>query len=591
MNEFNYMSLDNVVLRFKSPVISKTPDSANKENKKIALFIKNNFNRLTQKDIKDLDQIKIESHKISYFSKDDNQWKEIRLSPESRNKLMKIFKRIKEPILIEHDRVGDMILSEAQRTLYLYSSGGGGHKAAKDAKLETHLSDLRKSIGEKFNEKEILDDERFTDSAKFVQWCKQMDIVPEIDVLRDYLGKVGEWASVQWDEAQKAGDVKKQEKLASKQWLSDFIFGPFVFISTLKSLIKYKPKTIVSTQAMATPSILLAIEIYNRLYKPKGDKDVELHLYMTDLPTEYSGHFFDALKRLTKIGGKDHLVLHAPKPKNETDWKILCGLPNNQVVELTTDELPVRPAFVEAAGTYHSDPEHPQVQIKVTGTEELSLLRGVLKFQGKDSDHLGDLENNKSQLLNYEMNPGDQGYFLMLGSQPTRTAIEEYVDKFIDKARTDEKTHYHLFAFTGRFEPNKASFYKDLSEYIKTKDNWPSNLSVLPLSFQDPQQLVSLELQCHTITRSGGSTIMELLVLDEVRKKLNLPPKKHLVHAQKVEGRSLDNSIPLWEKGNFYFLRDYFKEENANGEAKTKVKAVDPDTLFRKAKRKGTTDQ
>lgn len=93
-----------------------------------------------------------------------------------------------------------------------------------------------------------------------------MGLVIDIDVLHDFLGKVGVWATRQWDQAQQEGDVIKQESLASQQWLSDLFFGPIIFIPTLLNLINLKPKQIVSTQAMAIPAILLAIKLYNLFF-------------------------------------------------------------------------------------------------------------------------------------------------------------------------------------------------------------------------------------------------------------------------------------------------------------------------------------
>ena len=484
-----------------------------------------------------------------------------------------------------HDKTISKILDvvkekfKNKKTLYLYFSGGGGHKSAKDAQMEKELKlitdeiiDLLKTLDDKEGTEaaNIL----FADSIKFKDWCVEKGLIAEKDVLHDFLGKkVGEWATNKWDNAQKAGDVIKQESLASKQWLSDLVFGPFIFFKTLRNLIKQKPDKIVSTQAMATLYILLAIQIYNVLYKPKGSKDVKLHLYMTDMPTHSSGHFFNSLKKLWVLGGKKHLILYAPKISNDVTWKVLCNLPNNQVVELETDELPVRPAFLKAAEEYQNDPEKPKVQIKVSCLEELTLLHKVLNKQGYEKNSsLGSLEKTGSQTFHYDMEVKDENFFLMLGSQPTPSAIKDYVNRFIDQARANPENKYNMFVFAGKFEgKDKPCFYKELCHYVEEKavTNWPQNLRVLPLSFQDPSQLVGLELQCHTITRSGGGTAMELLVLESIRKKLNLEPKKRLIHAQKVKNRNLINSIPLWEKGNFYFLKDQLK-----------AAVISPNTLF-----------
>ena len=479
---------------------------------------------------------------------------------------------------LTRDKIGKeidkIIKDQAIPTLYLYSSGGGGHKSAKDAKLEANLKIVFEGVCSAFNvDDPIQEDARLKNLSEFIKYCKKMEFVQEVDVLHDYLGRIGKWSSKQWDNAQIAGNTLKQEKLASKQWLSDIAFSPVIFFSTLKSLCIHKPLTIVSTQAMATPAILLAIKAYNIFYKPKNIKDTKLHLYMTDMPTKYSGHFFNSLKNLPEQGGKKYLILHAPKSKSEIDWQISYNFPNEQVRELTTNELPVRPAFLQAAENYQPS-IRPKVQLKVSCKQELDLLKEVLKHQNSEFNQLtiSDSKIQAAQSFNYLMKPGEESYFLMLGSQPTKKAIKKYARKFIQLAIDNPNKNYHLFAFTGKFEENKKCFYKEISQYIKEIKPWPANLKVIPLSFQDPIQLVSLELQCHTITRSGGSTVMELFVIEEVCKTHNLPNKKRFIHAQKVKNRTLENSLPVWEKGNYFFLQQEL--------GKGKVNVTSPGNFF-----------
>lgn len=170
-------------------------------------------------------------------------------------------------------------------------------------------------------------------------------------------------------------------------------------------------------------------------------------------------------------------------------------------------------------------------------------------------------------MLNYDMEEGDKGYFIMLGSQPTKSAIEGYVQEFSKLAKANPNTNYHVFAYAGKFEKEIECFYKELSTHLRAKEDWPSNLRFLPLSFQTPKQLVSLEMACDTITRSGGSTAMELLVLNGVK---SAPKRARFVHVQKVEDRQkLSDSIPLWERGNFFFLKE-----------KVGAAVIDPDSLI-----------
>ncbi|MGZ3633432.1 MAG: hypothetical protein ACXWM7_03855 [Parachlamydiaceae bacterium] len=539
-------------------------------------------------DLNRIQTVSIQDKKISY-SLDDGTTETI----QNQSITAQFLALLGESNQLTRDIVGETILKVAEDsnlgpTLYLYSSGGGGHKSAKDARIEQHFKTLHETVKARLNpnpNKEdlqssvncLLQDERIKNPAKFADWCKEMDFALEVDVLQTYLGKIGIWAADQWDKAQQMGEIEKQESLASQQWLSDILFGPIIFLGTLIDLISNQPSQIVSTQAIATPSILLAIKFYNQYLKREGQKDVQLHLYMTDMPTEFAKHFFDALKRIKENEGKEFFTLHAPKPKNEIDWPALCGIPKEQVHELEIDKLPIRQDFLNAISSYSAS-NQVSVEIKISDQAELTLLNRLLTLQNRET--FTEVEYAGPQLVSYSMAKEDRGFFVMLGSQPTESAIQAYVDQFVEMAKRNPTTHHHLFSFTGRFCIEEDCFYKRLSTYLTTKylskqnkDNWPTNLTVIPLSFQSAQQLVGLEMACDTITRSGGATIMELLALNEIH--IEEMPRKRLIHAQRSGERSLEESIPLWERGNFYFL-----QEALNTEKQVSVAAVDPTFLI-----------
>lgn len=592
MTDFNYIKTNNnnYCYHFNSNIIDNKDKSKSVLNATIQKFVQRFKDH---PDCSSFEGIKIQAGRKGkgggVFIKTQGKWTLIeKLTPQELSLAKKVLKTANtENFVIERDHLGDTIEARASENSYFYSSGGGGHRSAKDAKLEGNLEALMETLKEEQVEVSVNGDavsieapgetnaldSRLASPEKFIQWCKENGIIEERDTLHDFLGPIGKKASKEWDDAQKAGDVVKQEKLASMQWLSDKIFGPVIFIATLYNLIKHKPKQIISTQAMATPSILLAIKLYNARYKPEGDEDVKLHLYMTDMPTQYASHFFGPLKRLTSE--KEFLVLHAPKTKGDFDWKEMCGLdPNSgQIVLLDPKDYPVRPAFLKAVKNYKFDPQNPQVQLKVSGKQELELLRKALAHQGHDVTKMGNLEEAKAQFLDYKMNPEDERLFLMLGSQPTEEAVKGYVDDFMERAQQDPTKNFHLFAYTGRFDAKEKCFYKVLCEYIQKQEKWPENLRVLPLSFQDPTQLVGLELHCDTDTRTGGGTVMELIVLSEIEEEtkkrlveqgIEFTPRKRYIHAQPVEERAhlpLEESIGVWEKGNFFFLEDHLGKE------------------------------
>ena len=508
-----------------------------------------------------INKLALEIHKIGKNGKDD-RWEQIELTKTERTIVAKILGKDSELVLKKADNIHQQIYNKIKEesTLYLYSSGGGGHKSAKDAQVEKNFNAMLKSVI-KLQPNGAIGDE-LTDPTKFVQWCKSAGLVHEVDVLHDYLGSVGESCSSMWDQAQIAGDVKKQENLASLQPLSDLFFGPVIFFKTLQTLIKLNPKKIVSTQAMATPAILFAIRIYNMFYKPEGHADVKLHLYMTDMPTEYAGHYFDSIKSIFNTFGRCDLILHAPKAYEGLSLEKLSGLPSEQIKILKNSELPVRSSFIDAAAKF--EPSSKELTINLKEKEEFLLLQKVLKKQKRKAEHSECYKN-----VYFDKDTIGNGYFLMLGSNPGKSAVEGYVDQFIKQAKENPMEQFSLFAFTGKFE--NECYYKELCKYILAKEDWPENLQIVPMSYQGPKQLAALELTCNTITRSGGATVMELLVLDEIATFKGLSKKKRLVHAQPpTNTKTMDpkTGIPLWERGNFLFM------EKAIG-----ADIVTPDTL------------
>lgn len=466
-------------------------------------------------------------------------------------------------------------------TFYLYSSGGNGHKSAKEARLETDWTQLYEAV----KENSFPECPELKSPEIFIQYCKSQGLLQEFDTLLDFLGSVGEKVARLWNNAQKAGDIKKQESLASKQWLSDFFFAIPLFAATLSRLIQFKPAIVVNTQAMATPSILLAIKFYNTFYKPEDSKETKMHLYMTDLPTKKAKHFLHSIQRLSSWEGRNNLILMMPRPSEKKDADLFNKLPlkDSQIIELTTDNLPVRPAFLKAVKNNLEDFDPSNVTFKITGKEEGQLLKRVLEKQNielgfpfsdiADDGYEVDAPMQISYSLSEAKNSDDiQSYFLMLGSQPTEKTIISYVDRFIELSRSHPNKKYKLFPFTGAFVQTKKDesndcFYRKLCDYILEKENLPRNLQIIPLSYQEPSNLVQLMSNCHTITRSGGLTTMELLVLDGLSTK-----KMRYIDTSFIKDRELIKRIPLWERGNFNYL--------ANVIGKDRVQATNPTLLL-----------
>lgn len=499
--------------------------------------------------------IKIKSNRISY--KSDGKRSVLLLSEAEEAKLSLLFKNLtQKSIKFSRDFISEKMRTSLQQKMnerrlnisYFYASGGGGHIAAKESLLAKNLIPLRK---------EIDDNSRFATDDQFITWCKVVGLVKEKDMLCDVLGYLGKFSAEQWNQAQIKGDIKKQERLVGMQWVSDFFFFPIAFTHTLTHLILSPSDYIVGTQPLFTPSILCAIKIYNLIFKPKHLKDVEYHLYLTDLPTKKCSQFFNSINRMTRWSGKECLKLFIPDLNSNIQK--LFNVKKEQITLLSANEFPIRAAFLNDE---IRQKDNRGVKLKISGEEELAELNKILKMQGTGKNL--NVNNGDENEVEYFMSPEDEGYFIMLGSKPTNETILQYVNQFIECAHRNTEVKYDLFIAAGEFTSKKAdsraekTLYHIICQHIMNrKSDWPENLRVVPLSFQNAEQIVGLEQRCHTITRSGGSTTMEFLALDELQvKQGNVSVKNRLIHSQQVEGRSLEKSLPLWERGNYRYLKE-----------------------------------
>lgn len=392
-----------------------------------------------------------------------------------------------------------------EKVLFLYSSGGGGHisvkNAIRDKSIKTLMEAVKKHLiqtrGEEKGAK--IYSQHFPNTKAQNDFLTEKGLIDEQDVLKDYVGWVGKKGAYAWNHAQKTGNIQEQERIAHLQPLASVAFSPIIFIRTLVTLIRFHPDKVVSTQAMSNEAILSAIIIYNVLFRQKTRPKLQLDLYFTDIPTHLANHFVDDIRNMSQ-NQRDHLVIHAPTPSNDFQWKVKVKVENLEVLD-----LPIRMAFIESVKTFQdTEFDSTHLQLKVSGAEERNLLEQVIGTHAIKSENKED-----THVVNYLLGEKDPAYFIMLGSQPTESAIQEYIKGYIKHAQTHPTQDLHLFLFTGKYKEKKgkankaACFYQTLVEQLASM-KIPENLKIIPLSFQDADQMVGLFSRCHTITRSGG---------------------------------------------------------------------------------------
>ena len=156
--------------------------------------------------------------------------------------------------------------------LIITSSGGGGHIAASNS-LKSSLEDR------KYKNIKVIDTMR--------SGCSY----------GEYLGK---YSTDLWDNAQKLGDTRTQERLVGSQGVAEafFFLGAFFTIYCTLMTSNKLPKRVVCTQPLHLKAITSAVRLANWQRGSADRKITRIDLYLTDLPRAKAVHFLKALERL-----------------------------------------------------------------------------------------------------------------------------------------------------------------------------------------------------------------------------------------------------------------------------------------------------
>lgn len=403
-------------------------------------------------------------------------------------------------------------MQEYNNVLIITSAGGSGHIQAAKAK--------KQEMNRKYPQANI--------------YVKDM-------LLEFGIGLVSSLGVKLFNSFHRSANVGCLEKLVSLNSLADKFFGPVFFIRVLKFLLINDIDKIIDTQPVGNGYIIKAIRIYNKITK----KALVLEKVLVDLPTSKNQHFFSNLK---KISSKDRnyikvFTLEPLLQESETDeifWEKHCNLKTKHIVY-------VRSLLRESFKQYENKNRLKEsINISISSKhiyEEDLLLQTCIKckanFEKKDS------------VFSFNIKPEDKLITVMLGSQPAFRSTIHYAKNIIKMISqlNDLSQNCYLFIFCGD-EFSKKSLFHVISQLILRLPNFPHNLKVIPMSFQNEETIAPLLFRSDvTITRSGGITTMELL---------GVAKGKVFIHS---ETTSIDPSfeeklkgIPIWEGGNACYL-------------------------------------
>jgi UDP-N-acetylglucosamine:LPS N-acetylglucosamine transferase len=388
--------------------------------------------------------------------------------------------------------------------LVISSSGGGGHIAAANGKIQ----ELTKKGIPQDNVTliDVMGLHKVDGKVTNASWIPTI----RLSGIEIFSGKQN---TATWDETQKKGGMKAVQALESLvRWqpVAEFIQYRKVYNSMTACLEEaFKAGTpfteILSTQAVSTPALLQAVVDYNTRHP---DANLKIALTVTEFLSPRATHFLHSLSDLTpeqRAALKVEAVDFIGAPKEDlAAFKKKHHLEGIECDILGMDKAPVRQEFKD-----FKDEDKGRIVLKATGTEagtvQASLPKEGIITQGND--------------ISFEKGLSDHLITMTMGSQGTQTVLD-YVDQFLADCKSgaykpaygDTKTYFCVLAGANK----EGSLYQQLCKKLTALSPEDQallankNIHIVPLAFQDGKHMAALHCNSDVlITRSGGMSSIE----------------------------------------------------------------------------------
>ncbi len=400
-----------------------------------------------------------------------------------------------------------------KRVLIVTSSGGGGLLQAANAKEQEILSQYPSAV------------------------------VMQRDVMKDWIWKwIGRGCVLIYNSAQRRGSVAIQRACAWAAPASDLIFWPFVFVYAVKTLFQNEVDRVLDTQVLGTSALIKAIRIYNKF----SGKNIFLEKILVDMPTPQATHFFAPIKKLSSAD-RDYIRLVTIPPildKGETEvsfWKRHCDLDSKSI---QYEDYYVRQTFRKFKGRKRD--AVTVIPIAYKSQEELTLLLNSVQ---RGSSHY----RIQSNSIEFTLDAAQKVVAILLGSQPAEQSSLRYVRNWIEWAKLNRNVAISLFVFCANHRPFTTSLLQKVSQLVSEIVDYPSQLTVIPVSFQNEQVIAPLFHRCDiTCTRSGGQTAMEVMCVGTGNIWIH---SEALRKEAPLTNRDLLAGIPGWESANAAYMQ------------------------------------
>jgi len=378
------------------------------------------------------------------------------------------------------------------------------------------------------------------------------DVIIE-DVMLEWLGgMLGNFGVSMWNRAQKKGYIKIQEFLIFCQRLAEIIFWPHIFYYAFKILIKQNVDYVYDLQPLCTSAIIKAIRLFNTIKKKK----VVLKKVIVDLPTKKCTHYYNNIKRLSK-NDKELIYIITIEPlleKNQSDkdfWNRFCKI---SLDKISYDSYPIRLGFDLFKDNNKLHDKESYIKIKTKHEKEAFYLNEIVKKSKAEV-------KKNFPFFDFKIQQDDFLITILLGSQPTLNSTFKYVNSILNflKNNSNLKKNIFVFAYCSVF---KDGLNRAIYDKIMHFEDYPKNLTIIPMSFQSEEVIASLYNRSNlTVTRSGGQTAVELMSVSKA---------KFCVHTEcrlkEYNEKKFLQGIPVWEAGSACYMKKKMNASYVNPE-------------------------
>lgn len=372
------------------------------------------------------------------------------------------------------------------------------------------------------------------------------------DLLMEWTGPmIGKFGRFFYNWTHRSGNVFFTNCFVNLNMYANRLFYPTVFFSALYNLFKHDIDKVIDNQPMNASAVIKAIRLYNFCTK----KNVIMEKVFVDLPTREYRQLMKSVKNLSK-NDKKLLKIVTIEPlldgeqSNEKYWQKHCRISESQV---EYKKFVIRQSFKKYQSVPLSDKEM-EITIKFSSIEEKDFIKRCFVKGPIKVKEIGGV-------FIFTINPKDKLFTILLGTQPSSKAVYQYVKAFIDRINesNNKKQNYYLFVFADRFLQTKETMFHKIFQLTNSLENYPKNLSIVPMSFQSDEVIAPLFHRSNlTITRSGGHTIMELMAVSNGVNWIHSETKKQ--NAKEIPSyKQLLKGIPAWEAGNARYLHDFYR--------------------------------